>query len=351
MTSDKTYMQRALDLAANGLGKVSPNPMVGCVIVHNDQVVSEAYHAEFGGPHAEVLAIDGLSDLSVLSESTVYVNLEPCSHYGKTPPCADLLVEHSVQRVVIGIADPNPKVIGSGIKKLQDAGVATDLGVLKEEARWLNRRFLVNQSARRPYVILKWAETEDGFMAKLDGSSKWISGKESRTLVHKWRHEEDGILVGRGTVEADNPQLNVRLWEGRDPVRVIIDPNLTLSPDRKIFSGKQHTVVYNRQKEGRKGDATLVKIDTGKFLDESMADLLTRNVGSVLVEGGARTLSSFLEAGCWDEARVFRSRSRFGDGIAGPNIDLEPTMKSTSGDDELLYFYNPETLASLEHRD
>ena len=348
MTSDETYMRRSLDLAANGLGSVSPNPLVGCVIVHNDRVVSEAYHNKFGGPHAEVLAIDALPDLSVLPESTVYVNLEPCSHHGKTPPCADLLVKHAVQRVVIGMTDPNPEVSGSGINRLQAAGIATEIGVLDKEARRLNRRFLVNQVAERPYIVLKWAETEDGFIARSDGTSKWISGQESRTLVHKWRHEEDAILVGRGTVEADDPQLNVRLWEGRDPVRVILDSALTLSTDQKVFDGKQQTVVYNHHKEGRRGGATLVKINKGKFLIESMADLLARDVGSVLVEGDAKTLNSFLEIGYWDEARIFRSRSQFEDGIAGPRIDLEPTTRSNSGDDELSYFYNPKTLTTLE---
>lgn len=312
-------MQRALELAELGRGNVSPNPMVGCVIVHDGKIIGEGWHRKYGEAHAEVNAINSIEDKSQLTQSAVYVTLEPCSHHGKTPPCADLLVEHKVKKVVIAIQDSNPMVGGQGIAKLRDAGIMVEVGLLRQEAEELNSRFFTLMNQQRPYVILKWAQTADGFVARENYDSKWISNEYSRKLVHKWRAEEDAILVGTNTAKYDNPQLNVRLWQGTDPVRIVIDKNLNLGKDLKLFDGSQPTICYNLLKT-ENGGVGYVKLDEEDLLNGLLYDLHSRNIQSLIVEGGAQLLNSFIAQNLWDEARIFTSTSTFGKGIAAPVI-------------------------------
>jgi diaminohydroxyphosphoribosylaminopyrimidine deaminase/5-amino-6-(5-phosphoribosylamino)uracil reductase len=317
---DELFMRRAQELALFGKGYVSPNPLVGCVVVHNDRIIGEGWHANYGGPHAEVNAVNSVTDKSLLSESTVYVNLEPCAHFGKTPPCADLLVHHAVKKVVISNVDPNPLVDGGGIRKLRQAGIEVVTGVLEKEGRELNRRFFIAIEKKRPCIILKWAQTADGFMAKENYDSKWISNAHSRQLVHKWRSEEDAVLVGTKTVFHDNPQLNVREWAGRNPIRIVIDRFLKLSPKLHVFDRTQPTLVYNVLKHEEHEKLVLARVDETDFLNGIVSDLQKRSIQSVLVEGGAQTLQFFIDAGLWDEARVFTSPHTFGKGIRSPQL-------------------------------
>jgi diaminohydroxyphosphoribosylaminopyrimidine deaminase/5-amino-6-(5-phosphoribosylamino)uracil reductase len=317
---DELFMQRALDLALLGQGYVSPNPMVGCVIVHHGKIIGEGWHQKFGGPHAEVEAINSVSDKSLLPESVVYVNLEPCSHYGKTPPCADLLVEQKVKKVVVANLDTNPLVAGQGIKKLRAAGVEVITGIRDKEGRSLNKRFFTAIEKQRPYIVLKWAETADGFMARENYDSMWISHELSRQLVHQWRTQEDAVLVGTRTAMHDNPQLNVRDWSGRNPVRIVLDRFLRLSDKLHLFDGRQKTLCYNLLIHEEHNNFSRVRVDEADFLKNVLHDLHHRKIQSVLVEGGATTLSLFLESGLWDEARIFISSKKFEKGIVAPSL-------------------------------
>ncbi|MTI19518.1 bifunctional diaminohydroxyphosphoribosylaminopyrimidine deaminase/5-amino-6-(5-phosphoribosylamino)uracil reductase RibD, partial [Fulvivirga sp. RKSG066] len=299
-------MKRAMDLAKLGLGNVSPNPLVGCVIVYENRIIGEGWHQKYGGPHAEVNAIESVVDKKLLPKSTLYVNLEPCAHFGNTPPCADLVVSHDVKKVVIANIDPNPKVAGGGIKKLKDAGIEVVTGICEKEGLWLNRRFFTYMERQRPYIILKWAQTQDSFVARKNYDSKWISNAYSRQLVHKWRSEEPAILVGYQTALHDNPQLNVRDWSGKDPLRLVIDPDLSLPKEHKFFDGSQKTVVYNLSKSDDVDDISYQRISNRRdFVKEILSDLYKRGVQSVIIEGGASTINKFINEGDWDEARVF----------------------------------------------
>ncbi|MFN3839084.1 MAG: bifunctional diaminohydroxyphosphoribosylaminopyrimidine deaminase/5-amino-6-(5-phosphoribosylamino)uracil reductase RibD [Cyclobacteriaceae bacterium] len=331
---DEQFMRRAQELALMGIGHVSPNPLVGCLVVHNKRILGEGWHKRFGEAHAEVNALNAVAGRSLLKESTVYVNLEPCAHFGKTPPCADLLIKHNVRRVVISNVDPNPLVDGGGIRKLREAGIEVVSGILEQEGRVLNKRFFTAMEKHRPYLILKWAQTADGFIAKENYSSKWISNEHSRKLVHKWRSEEDAVLVGTKTVFHDNPKLNVREWSGRNPTRIVIDRFLKLSTKLQVFDRLQPTLVYNVLKHEEHDNLVLVRIDEQNFLNDLVADLNKRNIQSVLVEGGAHTLQYFIDAGLWDEARVFISGHTFGRGIRSPQfhgklISCEPVLSDT----------------------
>lgn len=319
MTSDELFMQRALELARLGTGTVSPNPRVGCVIVANNVIIGEGWHQKYGEAHAEVNAIRSVKDSSVLSESVVYVNLEPCSHTGKTPPCADLLVSHKVKKVVIANKDPNPLVAGQGIKKLEEAGVEVVTDVLASDGAELNKGFFSSMNYHRPFVILKWAQTSDGFLARSDFDSKWISNAYSRQLVHKWRAEEDAVLVGARTAMYDNPKLTVRDWTGRNPTRIVIDPHLKLAQQLAVFDNQAPTLCYNLQKSEQKGLTEFIKLEH-LTPDELLEDLYQRKIQSVIVEGGAKTLSWFIDAGLWDEIRVFTSGQKFCSGIQAPTF-------------------------------
>ncbi len=279
----------------------------------------------FGGPHAEVNAVNAIKDPSLLSQATVYVTLEPCTHFGKTPPCADLLVKHQVKKVVIAATDSNPLVGGKGIEKLKLADIEVELGVLNDEARSLNRRFFTQIERNRPYVILKWAETQDGFIARKDFDSKWISNPQARQLVHKWRAEEDAIMVGTRTAQHDNPKLNVRDWKGKNPLRIVIDKYLKLEPQLSLFDQTQPTICYNLIKTSQKENLDYVKLEEGELIPQILADLHKRKVQSVIIEGGAVLLQKFINDELWDEARVFTGQSTFKEGIASPRLNIAPS--------------------------
>lgn len=333
-------MQRALDLARLSRGLVSPNPLVGCVIVHNNIIIGEGRHEKYGEAHAEVNAVASVKDQSLLSKSTVYVNLEPCSHFGKTPPCADMLVEHRVKKVVIANLDPNPLVSGKGIKKLKDAGIEIITGMLEAKGQELNKRFFTFIKKKRPYIILKWAETADGFIARENFDSKWISNEHSRQLVHKWRSEEDAVLVGTGTALHDNPALTVRDWSGRNPIRIVIDRYSRLPQTLTLFDGQQQTICYTTTKNETHKNPEFVKLKESSFQQELLDDLFKRNIQSIIIEGGATILQQFINNNLWDEARIFTSSQEFGSGIPAPQFNGNLTATESVLDDTLT-FYTP----------
>ncbi len=345
---NEIFMQRCLDLAALGMGKVSPNPMVGCVIVYNNKIIGEGWHQLYGGAHAEVNAVNavlnnyGTEAESILKESIVYVSLEPCAHFGKTPPCADLLVKYNVKQVVIGSKDPFPAVAGKGIEKLQNAGISVLTGVLEKECYELNRRFFTRVKQQRPYVILKWAETKNGYFAPLNSVQKWITGETSKTLVHKWRSEEDAILIGKNTALADDPQLTVRNWKGRNPKRILIDRNLEVPLSAHIFDDEAPTIVLNAQKTDVSNNITYIALeDMNYYLPQKILfQLHLLDVQSVIIEGGAIILSYFIEAGLWDEARVISSDTEWEDGIKAPVINMLPKEVMKIEDDSLKIYSN-----------
>lgn len=336
---DYLFMVRALQLAEKGRGYVSPNPMVGCVIVHEGNIIGEGWHREFGGPHAEVHAVHSVDNQSLLSESTVYVTLEPCAHWGKTPPCANLLVDKKVKKVVIAATDSNPLVGGKGIEILKNAGVEVETGVLEKEARWQNRRFFTQIEKQRPYVILKWAQTQDGFVARENFDSKWISNPQSRQLVHKWRAEEDAILVGKNTAAYDNPRLDVRDWVGKNPVRVVLDSKLELSKSLNLFDQSIPTLVFNTVKP--KSEENLEWIHLPQITPKAiLQELHSRKIQSLIVEGGSQVLRQFIESGLWDEARVFTASAQFERGISSPILNQNPSETLSIGTDRLDIYYH-----------
>ncbi len=315
-------MQRALQLAALGREWVSPNPMVGCVIVHNDLIIGEGFHQKYGDAHAEVNAFNTVINKDLLSESTVYVTLEPCSHFGKTPPCADLLIRHKVKKVVICNTDPFPQVSGTGIKKLQAAGIEVITGVLDKAGEELNKRFFKAHQTGLPYVVIKWAETSDGFVAQKDGNSLAISNATTNITVHRWRAEEAGILVGTNTVLTDNPQLNARNWpEANNPLRIVIDKNLRIKGDFNIFDRKQKTLIYNLHKNQIDENLEFIQLNSdANFLKNMLSDLKRRGINSVLVEGGPQLIQSFFEEQYYDEIRVIKSDMVLKEGINAPKV-------------------------------
>jgi diaminohydroxyphosphoribosylaminopyrimidine deaminase / 5-amino-6-(5-phosphoribosylamino)uracil reductase len=338
---DARFMNRALELATLGLGAVSPNPMVGCVIVYRGEIIGEGWHVQYGGPHAEVNAVEKVKDKSLLPESTVYVSLEPCSHYGKTPPCADLLIRHRVKKVVVCNLDINPLVAGKGIQKIRDAGIEVEENILAEAGEEVNKRFFTYFKMQRPYIILKWAQTADGFLARENYDSKWISNEFSRKLVHKWRSEEDAVLVGRNTAQHDNPSLNVRDWSGRNPVRIVMDRDLRLSENLNLFDRTQQTLVYNLHKNYiEEQNLQYVKLTDKDFLYDLIHDLYLKKIQSVIVEGGAIVLNEFIGKGLWDEARVFVSKQIFGKGISAPENKLIAGEEHEFLDDKLYCYRN-----------
>lgn len=329
--TDEKYMRRCLQLAAMAEGKTSPNPMVGAVIVCNDTIIGEGYHHRAGEPHAEPNAINSVKNREMLKESTLYVSLEPCSHWGKTPPCADLIVKNKLKRVVIAMQDPNPLVSGRGIEILRSAGIEVEVGVMADEARWLNRRFLSVQEKNRPYVILKWAETADGFIdiqreERGNGPLK-ISNTVTKTLNHRIRTHEDAIMVATRTALLDNPHLTVTKWSGRNPVRLLLDRSCKVPADSKIYDIAAKTIVFTSE-EGYKshpsvGDNVLFEIvDFSKPLAAQVLDVLMKhNIQSVIIEGGSRWLQTFIDEKLWDEAKIEVSQQIIGSGVKSPEID------------------------------
>lgn len=330
-------MQRCLQLAQKGLGKVSPNPMVGCVIVYNDEIIGEGYHKVYGGPHAEPEALGSVLDKSLLPGSTVYVSLEPCAHYGKTPPCAPLLLESGVRRVVIGALDPYREVDGRGIQILKRGGAEVTTGVLGQECETLNKRFMTYHIHKRPYIILKWAETADGFIA--GERQEQISGKAAQARLHQWRTEEDAFMVGTNTLLQDNPRLNSRYWPGKNPSRIAIDMALRSEGTKlHFYDGQQDTIILNGIKEGIENNIQFVKIEDRSPQSISGA-LYERGIQSVVLEGGADLLNSFITQGLFDEIRVFKSKSlHFGKGKVAPVIPASAGIIEDLGDDELILY-------------
>jgi diaminohydroxyphosphoribosylaminopyrimidine deaminase/5-amino-6-(5-phosphoribosylamino)uracil reductase len=343
------YMQRCLELAQLGLGSVSPNPMVGAVVVHNGIIIGEGYHQKYGEAHAEVNAVNNVISnypdyADLLKQSTIYVSLEPCAHYGKTPPCADLIIKHQLPKVVVGCRDPFDKVDGKGIEKLKAAGIEVIVGVLKNECRWLNRRFFTQIQKHRPYIILKWAQTADGFFAPNDKTQYWITGEESRKLVHQWRGEENAVLVGKNTAAIDNPQLNVRYGKGKLPKRVVIDRKLELDNSLHVFNQSVETLIFNEIRTEINGKNKYIALeDFDRYVPQYILyQLYLQDIQSVIIEGGAFTLNAFIAAGLWDEARVFAGSKNLVQGIIAPVINVKITDKYLVGADTLQILYNSE---------
>lgn len=324
MSTAETFMQRCLDLALLGIGDVAPNPMVGCVIVHNGLVIGEGFHMKYGGPHAEVNAIRSVKNQELLTESTLYVSLEPCAHFGKTPPCSDLIIEKRIPRVVIGTIDPFAEVAGKGIDRMQKAGIEVEVGVLEKKCRNLNRRFFTFHEQKRPYIILKWAQTLDGFIDTDRSETQhptWITNALAKRLVHKQRSEESAILIGTNTAEYDNPALTVREWSGSQPIRMTIDRTGRLNSGLTIFDQKVPTWVFTGIEKPDTENLKFLKLDFDRnILPQMMDELYRREILSVIVEGGSELLNSFLKLNLWDEAFVYTGNQFFGKGVAAPNI-------------------------------
>lgn len=344
MKIDKKQMVRCLELAKQGMGNVAPNPMVGCVIIHENQVVAVGYHEKYGEAHAEVNAINSVTDKSKLKSCTLYVNLEPCSHTGKTPPCADLIIKHQIPNVVIGCIDSYSEVAGTGIEKLKAAGINVTVGVLEEKSKELNKRFFKFHHKKRPYVILKWAETSDGFIdverkENSDQLNTWITSTYSKKLVHQWRSEEQAIMIGTNTALNDNPQLTVREIEGKNPLRVILDLNLRLPQHLNVFDGSTPTIIFNYLKSEKGSNIEWVKIDkTEELLPQILTELFQRNILSIIIEGGAQLLQSFITQNLWDEAKVFIGEKEFKSGLKAPKIEATP-INSLQFDTDVLNTY------------
>lgn len=342
---DEIYHRRCLELAKNGHANVAPNPMVGAVIVAQGKIIGEGYHAKYGGPHAEVNAINSVKDKTLLAESTLYVNLEPCAHFGKTPPCADLIIEKKIPRVVIGLLDPFPQVAGKGIEKLRNAGVEVEYGLHEDECQFLNRRFLTFHQKHRPYIILKWAETADGFIDIVRNENTttrptWITDELTRTLVHKWRSEEQSILVGTNTAFYDNPKLNVRDWNGKQPIRMALDKSLRLPESLHIFDKNQKTVIFTEMGQQSSEKIEYVKADFCNTLDDIVKYCNENKILSIFVEGGAALINSFINSNLWDEARVFKAEVKFKNGLAAPKLNESPQYSSMLTNSLLEYYYN-----------
>ncbi|MBN1143083.1 MAG: bifunctional diaminohydroxyphosphoribosylaminopyrimidine deaminase/5-amino-6-(5-phosphoribosylamino)uracil reductase RibD [Bacteroidales bacterium] len=339
-------MNRCLDLAAQGLGHTAPNPLVGSVVVCNNRIIGEGYHRQIGGPHAEVNAVNSVKDKNLLGKSVLYVNLEPCSHTGRTPPCADMIIRAGIPEVVIGTVDPNPLVSGKGIAMLEQAGVSVVKGVLEKECINLNRRFFGFHMHNRPYVVLKWAQSADGFIDVIrkkntPAQPTWISNEISRMLVHKWRSEEQSIMVGTRTAELDNPRLNVREWPGKSPIRVVIDRNLSLPKDLHVFDNTNRTLVFNTLRDCNEGLTTFVKIDfSHHMLNQALNYMYNHEIQSVFVEGGRMLIDSFIQEGLWDEARVFKGKILFGGGVGAPVIPFVNPEEIHIREDALMLYRN-----------
>lgn len=347
MPNHKSYMQRCIQLAQLGQGLVSPNPMVGALLVHHGKIIGEGWHRQYGEAHAEPNAINEVLEkhhhaADLLKESTLYVTLEPCAHQGKTPPCADLIIKHQIPQVVVACGDPFDAVNGKGIERLRAAGIDIIEGVLQEEASFVNRRFFTRVRHSRPYVILKWAQTANGYFAPIDGSQQWISGSTAKTLSHKWRSEEDAILVGANTARIDNPQLNVRHWHGRNPKRVVIDKNLSLPDNLYLFDRSVDTLVFNAVKTDWQGEIKYIALENFDWYlpQQILYQLHLMDIQSLIIEGGVKTLRLFIEAGLWDEARVISAPHYWENGIKTPELHKIPKDIQAIDKDILTTYFN-----------
>ncbi|MCG2430786.1 bifunctional diaminohydroxyphosphoribosylaminopyrimidine deaminase/5-amino-6-(5-phosphoribosylamino)uracil reductase RibD [Aequorivita xiaoshiensis] len=347
MKIHEKYMLRCIQLAKNGLGTTYPNPLVGSVVVHNNMIIGEGWHYQAGQPHAEVNALENVENRELLKDATIYVSLEPCSHFGKTPPCANLIVESGIKKVVIGSLDPNPQVAGRGIKRLIEAGCEVIVGVLDKECDELNKRFFTFHMKKRPYIFLKWAQTSDGFVApksetRNEKKPVWITNTFSRQIVHKMRAEEQAILVGTNTVLEDNPTLTVRDWYGKNPIRVIIDKTLKISPEVSVFDGSVKTIVFNNKESKISDNIEFEKLDFKKNIPQQICDVLFKNnIQSIIIEGGSKTLQSFIDTSLWDEAYIFTGKNTFSEGIKTPIFKGDIFSEKMIKEDTLKIFKNP----------
>ena len=340
MKTHEYFMEKCIDLAKKGIQDVSPNPMVGSIIVYNNEIIGQGYHEKYGSNHAEVNAINSVQDKSLLEKSTLYVNLEPCCHHGKTPPCTNLIIEKKIPKVVIGCKDSYSKVSGNGIKKLRNNLIEVIDCVLDKKCKELNRRFFSFHEKKRPYIILKWAKSKDNYIAPINQDKPfWMTCEKSKELVHRWRAQEDSILVGRKTVIADNPLLTVRLYNGKNPVRIIIDKNLTINQNLKIYNKEANTIILNQEKSLIDGKNIFVKIDFNNFLENMLNELYNRNILSVIVEGGAETINSFINRDLFDEIRVFTTTKILKNGIISPNIPKLNLLSKNIIDKDILEIF------------
>lgn len=343
--SHESFMKRCLQLAALGAGAVSPNPMVGAVLVYNSKIIGEGYHQQFGMPHAEINCINSVSleNKQFIQSSTLYVSLEPCAHFGKTPPCANRIIEEKIKEVVIGSTDPFPKVNGRGIAQLENAGIKTITGILKNACDELNKRFFCVYEKKRPYIILKWAQTANQKMALQNGERLMISNSISQRLLHKWRTEEDGIMVGTNTALLDDPFLDARYWPGKNPVRIILDRALRLPNDLNIFNKKQRTIIFNEKKNENDGFILYKKVDmkNENILQSILEKCMEENIQSMLVEGGAVLLNTFIQQNLWDEARVITNEKLFAENaIDTPNLIGKYMKTEKIFSDKIDYYIN-----------
>lgn len=345
MTLHQNYIERCIELAQNGLGTTYPNPLVGSVIVYKDKIIGEGWHKKPGEPHAEVLAINAVKDKNLLKKSTLYVNLEPCSHFGKTPPCADFIIKHQIPKVIIGSIDPFDKVCGNGISKLKNTGIEVEVGFLEKECEMLNKRFFTFHQKKRPYIILKWAQTENGFIApahKDHNRPVWISNEFSRQLVHKWRAEEQAILVGTNTVLEDNPKLDIREWTGYNPTRIVLDREMKIPEDYSVYDTSSKTIfITEKHKESNQENIFFETINFQNNPNIQILDVLYKHqIQSVIIEGGASVLQSFIKDNLWDEARIFTSDVLLEKGIKAPEFDFNKYSINQIINDTLSLFYN-----------
>jgi len=341
MQNDSFFMRKCLELAQKGFPNNSPNPMVGSVIIYNNEIIGEGYHRQYGANHAEVNAINNVKNPALLSKSTLYVNLEPCAHFGKTPPCSNLIIKHNIPKVVIGCVDTFSEVSGKGIEKMKHAGIEVVSGILEEESRELNKRFFTFHEKKRPYIILKWAESMDGFIApKNQKEPFWITSADSKQLVHEWRAEESAILIGRITAEKDNPHLTVREAYGKNPIRIVIDRKLQLSNKLNLLDDQAKTIIFNNLKDKENISNKFVKIDFNHLIKNILIELHKQEIQSVIIEGGSKTIQSFIDKKMWDEARIFTSNKKIYDGIKPPRIKKKIITKETIGSDQLEIIQN-----------
>ncbi|WP_185852044.1 bifunctional diaminohydroxyphosphoribosylaminopyrimidine deaminase/5-amino-6-(5-phosphoribosylamino)uracil reductase RibD [Blattabacterium cuenoti] len=341
MKYKEIFMKRAIQLAKYGLGLTSPNPMVGCVIERNGIVLSEGWHYKKEMYHAEFLAINNIKDEYLFFNCTLYVTLEPCVHFGETPPCVDLIIEKNIPRVVVGIQDPCDKVKGLGIKKLKKYGIEVIENVLMDQCKILNKRFFTFYEKNRPYIILKWAQSDDGFIYSENRKNNWISGIHARQLNHKWRSEEDGILVGRKTVLNDNPKLNVRKWFGQNPVRIFVDKKLSISDSYFILDGSQKTIVFTEKKKENQENIEYIQISfEKKIINQILNFLHKKKILSLIVEGGKKTLENFIQENIWDECRIFICKEVLKSGLKAPEIKGIISKKMNLNKDQLIIKLN-----------
>ena len=342
------YMFRCLELARHGAGFVSPNPMVGAVLVYQNRIIGEGWHQMYGGPHAEVNCIRSVSqaDEHLIPNSTLYVSLEPCAHFGKTPPCSHLIIEKKIHRVVVACSDPFEAVNGKGIQLLEQAGIEVMTGVLEKEAMDLNNRFFCFHQQNRPYIILKWAQSSDGFIAGISDDRLLITHEQTNRLVHRWRSEEAAILIGTETAIKDNPSLTNRYWLGKSPLRLVVDRQLRLPENLVMFRDGNPVIIFNEQKNDQQGELRFVKINTDQsFIDQLFVYCYQNGVQSILVEGGAKLLQSFIDADQWDEARIITNTTlQVGSGLPAPMIKSTPMVHSfTSMTDQINMYIHPKT--------